>query len=126
LRLSLLTEEWKDSGSSATDENSTPEGKAALLDPLGITVKSLTMDQARKIGVEVGEGVIISKAAKTGVGYLAGLGEGDIITAIDGHKVNTLRTYHGSLLHADLGKGCIVQFISQGSRRFEILRSDTN
>jgi len=56
---------------------------------LGIGIQQLNADLAEKLGVEEGQGVLVSDVFEGDPGFEAGLKPGDIITSVDGETVLT-------------------------------------
>ena len=56
---------------------------------LGIKYAELTQDLAEKKGLEDIEGVYVAEVIEDGAAKLAGMKDGDVITAINGKKINT-------------------------------------
>ncbi len=56
---------------------------------LGIRYTELTQELAQKKGLEDIEGVYVAEVIKDGAANLAGMQDGDVITAINGKKINT-------------------------------------
>ena len=56
---------------------------------LGVQIAELTSELAEKKGLEDVEGVYVAEVTKNGAAQYAGMQDGDVITAINGKKVNT-------------------------------------
>ena len=56
---------------------------------LGIGIQSLNAELAEKLGVEEGQGVLVSDVFEGDPGFEAGLKPGDVITSVDGDTVRT-------------------------------------
>ena len=56
---------------------------------LGVQIAELTQELAQKEGLENIEGVYVAEVTEGGAAILAGMKSGDVITAIDGKKVNS-------------------------------------
>ena len=56
---------------------------------LGVQITELTAELADKIGLEDVEGVYVAEVTEGGAAQQAGMKDGDVITAINGKKVNT-------------------------------------
>jgi serine protease Do len=56
---------------------------------LGIGIQQLNTELAKKLGVEEGQGVLVSDVFEGDPGFEAGLEPGDIITSVDGDNVLT-------------------------------------
>lgn len=55
---------------------------------MGVTLAQLTSEQAPFFGLKEGKGAIVSEITEKGPGAKAGLQTGDVVTAIDGKKVD--------------------------------------
>ena len=115
--------EWveKNEVASNTDSNSAEGG--ATGNPLGLSVKALTADQARKFNVDMTEGVIVTFVDKTGLAAQSGIQEGDIITSIDDHPILNSKQFHEAVKNVDTKKGAIIHLVSDGTAKFEILKA---
>ena len=89
---------------------------------IGVTVKALTRDLAEEFGVKLAEGVIVIDIEDDSVAQRKGLKPGDIITEINHKVVTNLKQFRDTMKAADMKKGVIVNFLSQGVSKFEVLK----
>ena len=89
---------------------------------LGLTVESITTELADQFGVEKTEGVIVTEVENGSSAAKKGLQAGDIITEVNQQPVRTPKEFREALQGADLKRGVIVNFISRGTGKFEILK----
>jgi serine protease Do len=89
---------------------------------LGLTVKPLTVELAEKFSVSATEGVMVATVNKSGLADLQNIKPGDVITAINHQPVTRVREFHSALRGADLKKGVLLDLVSGGTARFEILK----
>ncbi len=89
---------------------------------LGLNVRAITPDLARKYNVDMADGVIVTYVDKAGLAYQSGLQEGDIITSIDDHAITNPRQFKDAVRNVDIKKGAIVHWITDGAAKFEVLK----
>jgi serine protease Do len=93
---------------------------------LGLNVKALTRDLADELGVDMTQGVAVSSVDKDGLAARAGIKPGDIITKVNRRTVTNPKQFREALKNADTKKGVILNVISEGTARFEILKEGEN
>lgn len=127
MKITVKPGEWVEQTEVVNNNNDTssPEISAAK-NPLGLSVKTLTSDLARKFNVDQTDGVIVVDVDKNGIAAQGGIQEGDIITKIDGHTITNARQFREATKNIDTKKGTIVHLISDGSAKFEVLKEATN
>lgn len=78
-----------------------------------------TPEAAKYLGADsnIKEGMFVAKLDTDGPAFAAGLRYGDIITAINGQKVNTMLSLREELYRRQGGEVIVVEFIRGGSRR---------
>ena len=78
-----------------------------------------TPEAAKYLGADsdIKEGMFVAKLDTDGPAFAAGLRYGDIITAINGKKVNTMLSLREELYRRQGGEVIEVEFIRNGSRR---------
>jgi len=121
LRINLRPEPWAPNAEIKEEDAQQAQGN-----PFGLVAKPISTELARKYNLQVSEGVVITRIDKTGPAYTAGMNEGDVIVSISDGPITNIRQYHDLVKKIDLQKGCIIHFISQGIRKFEIIRGDKN
>jgi Do/DeqQ family serine protease len=65
------------------------EGGKVRRGMLGINIQNLTEDAARSLGIEGSRGVLVSDVRSGSAGERAGLKRGDVITAVNGERVDS-------------------------------------
>ena len=93
---------------------------------LGLTVKALTRDLADELGVDMTQGVVVSSVEKDGLAARAEIKPGDIITKVNHRSVSNPKQFREALKNTDTKKGVILNVISEGTARFEILKVGEN
>jgi serine protease Do len=93
-----------------------PSGK------LGIAVKTLNRETAEHYNVELTEGVIVSRVDTDGPAAQNGIKEGDIITSINTQKTASPGQFRKALSTINLQKGVVINVISDGASRYEIVK----
>ncbi|MDB6019187.1 MAG: 2-alkenal reductase [Pedosphaera sp.] len=113
--------EWVDKNLAANTKGSgATEGNSAA--DLGFSVKALTRDLANQYGVELVEGVIITSVDKTGLAANNGIKPGDIITSVNQQPVTNPKQFRDVIKSMDVKKGVIINLLSEGTAKFEILK----
>ena len=75
-----------------------------------------------QFGVEKTEGVIVTEVEKGGEAERKGIKPGDIITEVNQKAVTTGKQFKDALKDANPKKGIIVNLISKGVSKFEVLK----
>ena len=87
---------------------------------LGMTVKDLDEDLAKRFQVEQTEGVIITDVADGSLAAQFELKPGDVVTDINHVPVTTVKEFRDEVRKA---KGrVLVSFIRDGDKQFEVLK----
>ena len=95
------------------------ETKAKLL---GMTVRDITPDLAKRFEGEDDEGVIVTEIENDSAAAEKTISLGDIVTRINSTPVDSVKSFKAALEGEDLKKGVIVHLNSKGSQRFEVLK----
>ena len=95
------------------------EAKAKLL---GMTVRDITPDLAKRFEVKDDEGVIVTEIENDSAAAEKTISLGDIVTRINSVPVDSVKSFKAALEGEDLKKGVIVHLNSKGSQRFEVLK----
>jgi len=94
---------------------------------LGLTVEGLTKDLARQFGVSLTSGVIVTAVEPDSPAGQGRVRTGDVITEVNRRRVSTPQQFHDAMKAADLRRGLILNFISDGENQFVVLKqSDDN
>jgi serine protease Do len=102
---------------------SEPRQSQEMTERLGMTIGQLTPELSRQLGATNQRGVVVMQVEPGSSAANAGLAEGDIITRVGDHDVQTQQDFAEALEDADLSKGVRLQIFSQGSSRFLILKN---
>ena len=120
LKIKVKTEAWPDeSVEVASRRNDNPPEEAG---DLGLTVKAITKDLAEEYGVEKTEGVIVTGVEAGSLAAMRGLKPGDIITQVNQKTVTSTKQFREALKGANLKKGVVLNYLSEGTSRFQILK----
>lgn len=103
-------------------KNTPPKDAPAPTADLGLTVQPLTSDLAEKFGVEASEGVMVATVEINGLAARQNIKPGDVITAINHQPITRVREFRDTLRGADLKKGVLLNLVSGGTARFELLK----
>ena len=98
------------------DNGPTPEKE------LGIAVEQVTGRQAERLGAKGPNAVVVSEVEEDGLAAQSGLSAGDVITNINGTKVQTVKELRKALADADFEDGVSIQFLTEDGGRFRVLR----
>ncbi len=119
-KIKVKTEAWPEETASIAGKRN-PASQEAGLD-WGLTVKTLTRDLADHFGVDKVEGVIVTEVDADSVAASKGIQPGDIITEVNRKPITTVKQFREAMKAADQKKGVVINFISRGTSKFEILK----
>jgi len=114
--------EYVDNSDSASNRDTSPDEPHSSGNALGLNIKPLTIDVAKKLHIDMGAGVVVTHVDRDGLAFQSGIGEGDLITSIDEHPVTNTRQFLQALRNVDTKKGAVIHFISDGSAKTEVLK----
>jgi serine protease Do len=121
LKVILKPSEWVDKTGNANSDNSSTE-KNSVGNILGLSVKTASAELARKYNVDLTEGVIVTAIDSDGLAADTSLQEGDIITSIDERPTLNLHQFAEAVRHANIRKGAIIHFVSDGTAKFDVIK----
>ena len=123
LKILVRPGEWKDSpaATGAADVAAADDNSSANL---GLTVEALTRERASQMGVTMMDGVVVTKVEPGTLAGDGGIKRGDVITSINQQPVNNLKQFSDVMKGADTKKGVIINLVSLGTARFEILKEN--
>ena len=84
---------------------------------VGLEVQDLTPELSAHFAVQEGRGVLVSRIATQSPAARSGLLRGDVITAINGEAVTSLRDYDRVLAEVSVDAQIVVDFLRQGKVR---------
>lgn len=113
-------EEWPEEAIPAMNRRAPVAAPEAT--NLGITVKPLTADLAKEMGIEFAEGVVVTAVEAGSLAAEKGLQKGDIVTEINQSPTGTLRDFKSAVGEASLRKGVVLNIVRDGVSRFVILK----
>jgi serine protease Do len=120
LKVKVKPQAWPGpAAAAATPKPAARENRPARL---GLTVESVTQELAEEHGVDKADGVIVTEVEKGSPAERKGLRPGDIITDVNHKPVRNPREFREALQAADAKRGVLLNFLSRGNSKFEILR----
>jgi serine protease Do len=90
---------------------------------LGLEVQWLTADEAKKLGVKLADGVVVTAVKPSGLAAQRGIKTGDIITSVNQERTASPAQFREALQGADLKKGVLLELTSGEARRSETLKA---
>jgi len=98
-------------------------GKTTIASRLGLSVADLEDEERESLDIQEG-GVIVKQVEKGGIASDAGIGQGDILTMIDGVKIKDV-THFQEILEQSKGKNVPVYVYRRGTPHFLALKIPT-
>ena len=120
IKVKVKPEAWPDDTIPVV--NKTPGPVEKDTQGFGVTVKGVTKELAEQFGVEVTAGVIVTEVEPDSPAARKGIKPGDIITEVNQKPVTTARQFKDAVKDASPKKGVIVNLISKGVSKFEVLK----
>ena len=99
-----------------------PEAAEAKAKLLGMSVRDITPELAKRFEVGDDEGVIVTEIENDSAAAEKTISLGDIVTRINSTQVDSVKSFKAALEGVDLKKGVIVHLNSKGSQSFEVLK----
>lgn len=91
---------------------------------LGFTVQNLTRELAEEYDVDPLPGVIVTGVQEDGIADRKGLKPGDVITGLNQKPVSNRKQFRDALKAVDLKKGVMLNMVSDGASKFEVLKKE--
>ena len=85
-------------------------------------METLTKELAEEYSVEKTEGVIVTGVERDSLAASRGFKPGDIITGVNQKPVTTTKQFREALKGANLKKGVVLNYLSEGTSRFQVLK----
>jgi len=90
-------------------------------DEIGLELRTLDEEMARRLGLDIEGGVLITDVEPFSAAARAGLRPRDVIVEVQGRRVETVRAFRGALQRSDLEEGVRLTVHSGAGRRFVFL-----
>jgi serine protease Do len=88
----------------------------------GISVESINGELAERFGLESREGVVVTKVERGSIAASKRIAVGDVITAINQRPITSLTQFREAVKELNLKQGVIIDFMSKGAQKFEVLK----
>lgn len=88
----------------------------------GITVRELDGKLAEKMGLEKGEGVVVTEVTEESPAAEQGIRVGDVVTKVNRRPVRTPKEFATAMRDGDLKKGVNVTIVGENGRSFRVLK----
>jgi serine protease Do len=124
LKIQVTPQEWKQA-QAVVEKAAAPPTPAKNTEPakLGMEVESLTVELAKRFGVNRAGGVVVTTVEDDSPAARKGLQPGDLITAVNQQPVNTAKQFQALIEKSDLRKGVMLNLVSGRTARFTILKA---
>jgi len=120
IKVKVKTDVWPEAeAETRLAKDSTTNGEKRL----GITVKPITKKLAEEFSLKQTTGLVITEVERGSGAERRGIKPGDVITEVNQKPVKSLEEYRDALKSADTKKGVIVNLLSEGVSKFEVLKS---
>ncbi len=116
VQLEVKIAEKEPSDADGADTPNTPAGK------LGLGLHDLDEETARRLGLDVERGVVVTSVQPLSAAAKAGLRPGDVITRVGGRRVDDVRDFRKAIRKHDLRKGVRLTVMTGSVQRFVFLR----
>jgi serine protease Do len=120
-KIKVKTEAWPEEAMLVSNQR---PSAAPAATGLGFSVKALTQELADQLKLKANSGLVVSAVERGSAAEAAGIKPGDVITEINRKPVTSMREFRDAAKDADLKKGVIVNFVSGGTAKFEVLKDD--
>ena len=123
LKVKLKPEPWPEDAPMLVGDKParTPDDR---ISGLGLTLQAKTKEVAREYGLEKEktEGVVVTDVARGSPAASTNIKPGDLITDVNQKHVTSLKQFQEALKGANLKKGVVINYISEGNRKMENLK----
>jgi len=122
LKIEVRPEAWPEETEVAATLPRKAPAETAEPVVLGLKVRALNRDTARKFGVEVRPGVIVTEVQSDSLAAERGFKPGDIITEVNHEEVTSPKEFNAEVRRAKLKEGVLLNFVRGGESGFRVLR----
>lgn len=91
-------------------------------DALGFTVRELDEENAERVGLEKGQGVMVVAVQDDSPAARRRIQPGEVVTKVNRKSVRSPKEFRAALKDADLKKGVSLAIVGENGRRFEVLK----
>ena len=120
LKIKVQAEEWPEENMPVVNRRRDPTEGTPL--NLGVLVRTLTRDLAKQHGIEMTNAVMVTDVDPDSPAARGGIKPGDLITEVNHQPVTTPKQFREAIKNADVKKGVVINLISGGTSRFELLK----
>jgi len=100
-----------------------PEDGPGTASSLGITVETLALEQAKKLGYDPDQkGVVVKAVQPAGLASQVGLQPGDVIVSINGKEIHTSDQFRAVMEKSNTKEGIRMRVKRDGGQRFVFLK----
>ncbi len=89
---------------------------------LGITVENVTADVQRELKLDGRSGALVTEVEQGSIAFRKGLRPSDVIVKVGDREVKNADDFRSAIKEADLKRGILLQVVSEGARRFVMLK----
>jgi serine protease Do len=125
MKIKVHPEVWAEKTVTPVAKRSVPRPPEST-NGLGMRVEANNEELAERFGLETRTGVVVTRVERGSIAASKRIAAGDIITAINQKPVTTLKQFTEAIEDLNLKKGVIVDFISKGVQKFEILKETSD
>ncbi len=99
-----------------------PPGKFGTESAWGLTVQTITKEIAKELGLEEGEGVVVTAVDEDSVAARKGFRRGDLILEVERHPVRNATDFKRAITKADAEKGVLLYLKRGANFTFAVLK----
>ncbi len=125
MKIKVHPEVWPEKPVAPVARRSEPRQEEST-NGLGMRVEANSAELAERFGLETRDGVVVTKVDRGSIAASKRMAAGDIITAINQKPITTLKQFTEAIKDLSLKKGVIIDFISKGVQKFEILKETSD
>ncbi|MEY2427938.1 MAG: serine protease Do [Verrucomicrobiota bacterium] len=123
IKVRVKPAEWDEPPTVTATTKRSPDGERDTTG-LGMSVRTLTPELAKKFGIEMIQGMVVVAVEDGTPAARKGIKPGDIITQMDHKYVANPKQFRDAVKKADVKKGIVINLISGDAARFEVLKDE--